>query len=70
MKMIYFDRFDVAKGTDINSTIRQKNMIFVIIGIFQIKSDIAVLDINAADYCCIISGTSEAVDLLNNLILK
>ena len=91
--MIYYDRIEISKGTDVNKGSKSKecnichywyfsnegfkfqenvcnrchNLLMMSIKL----SDIAVLNIKRADYCCIISGISqsEAMKLMQNIDL-
>ena len=73
--MLYFSRIGIYEGIYINKTSASKDLIFVTIGIFQIKSlsfnrmsgmglmnlsDIAILNITGADYRCIINEFSKS----------
>ena len=37
LQMLEYDRTDISKGVDVNQKMHQESVIFVIIGIFQIK---------------------------------
>ena len=38
MKMLEYDRIDISEGIDVDKTNKSKNVCFVIIGIFYIKT--------------------------------
>ena len=76
IKMLYFDRIDVFKGTDVNKTRYLSLLVFLNKG-FKFQpyvcnrchdllmmsmnvTDIAILSINNTNYHCIITGISKS----------
>ena len=75
INIIYYDKIDVSEGIHGNETSASKNVIFVPIGTFYMKSlsfsldllmmsknlnDIDILNINDVDYRCIISQINKS----------
>ena len=68
--MIYYDRTDVSEVINVNRTSKLKECDIVRYWYFLMismnLSDIAILNIKSADYCCIVGGISksEAINLM------
>ena len=59
IKMLYLDRVDVSKGTDVNKTSKSKECDKVSTIAINNLSNIAILKIKNANNRCIITGISK-----------